>query len=119
MHPDNPLTARVFVNRVWGHLFGEHLVRTPSDFGLRCDLPRQQKLLDYLATEFTAGGWSLKQLVRELVTTSTYRQSSTPSRELLAADPENELWGRANRRRLDFESLRDRLLDVADQLDTQ
>lgn len=117
VHPDNPLTARVFVNRVWGHLLGDHLVGTPSDFGLRCDAPLQQPVLDYLAVEFTRGGWSLKQLVRTLVTSSVYRQSSTPSEELLAADPENELWGRANRRRLDFESLRDRLLSAAGELD--
>ena len=119
IHPDNPLTARVFVNRVWGHLFGEHLVNTPSDFGLRCEPPRQQELLDFLAINFVAKGWSLKTLIRELVTSSTYRQSSTPSSELLAADPENTLWGRANRRRLDFESLRDRLLETARLLDTQ
>jgi hypothetical protein len=119
VHPDNPLTARVFVNRVWGHLFGEHLVTTPSDFGLRCEPPRQQELLDFLATDFVAKGCSLKSLIRDLVISSTYRQSSTPSSELLAADPENFLWGRTNRRRLDFESLRDRLLEVAGQLDTQ
>jgi hypothetical protein len=119
VHPNNPLTARVFVNRVWGHLFGQHLVTTPSDFGLRCDPPRQQELLDFLATDFVAKGWSLKSLIRELVMSSTYRQSSTPAPELLAADPENTLWGRSNRRRLDFESLRDRLLQVAGQLDQQ
>jgi hypothetical protein len=119
VHPNNPLTARVFVNRVWGHLFGEELVRTPSDFGLRCEPPRQQDVLDLLAVDFVAHGWSLKWLVRELVTSSTYRQSSTASGRLLATDSENELWGRANRRRLDFESLRDRLLDVAGQLDTR
>ncbi|WP_425397778.1 PSD1 and planctomycete cytochrome C domain-containing protein [Aeoliella sp.] len=119
VHPDNPLTARVFANRVWGHLFGEQLVGTPSDFGLRCDAPRQQQVLDLLAVDFQSSGWSLKQLVRQLVTSSTYQQSSTASDELLAADAENALWGRANRRRLDFESLRDRLLAVADQLDTR
>ena len=117
VHPDNPLTARVFVNRVWGHLFGEQLVRTPSDFGLRCEEPKHRQLLDLMAVQLVADGWSLKQLVRELVTSSTYRQSSVAAVELLAADPENELWGRANRRRLDFESLRDRLLQVAGQLD--
>ena len=118
VHPDNPLTARVFVNRVWGQLFGEHLVDTPSDFGLRCDPPRQQAVLDYLAADFMQRGWSLRRLVRELVGSSTYRQSSMPNAELLAADPENQLWGRANRRRLDFESVRDRLLAAAGQLDT-
>ena len=119
VHPDNPLTTRVFVNRIWGHLFGEQLVQTPSDFGLRCEPPRQQDVLDLLAVDFAKHEWSLKWLVRELVTSSTYRQSSTPSTDLLAADPENELWGRAERRRLDFEALRDRLLTVAGRLDTR
>ncbi|TWT78303.1 Planctomycete cytochrome C [Posidoniimonas polymericola] len=114
----NPLTARVFVNRVWGHLFGEQLVRTPSDFGLRCDAPRQQAVLDHLAVRFMEHDWSLKWLVRELVTSSTYRQSSHADAALLAADAENVLWGRTNRRRLDFESMRDRLLAAAELLDT-
>lgn len=115
---DNPLTARVFVNRVWGHLFGEQLVRTPSDFGLRCAPPRQQAVLDHLAVQFMDNGWSLKWLVRELVTSSTYRQSAQASLALASVDSENELWGRAFRRRLDFESLRDRLLDAGGLLDT-
>lgn len=118
VHADNPLTARVYVNRVWGHLFGEQLVGTPSDFGLRCEAPLQQDVLDLLAIEFAEHEWSLQWLVRELVTSSTYRQSSTANAKLLAADAENALWGRMNRRRLDFESLRDRLLAVAGKLDT-
>ncbi|QDU58959.1 PSD1 and planctomycete cytochrome C domain-containing protein [Aeoliella mucimassa] len=119
VHPQNPLTSRVFVNRVWGHLLGEQLVGTPSDFGLRCDAPVQRELLDLLAVDFQQNGWSLKQLVRQIVGSSTYQQTSLASDELLAADAENALWGRANRRRLDFESLRDRLLEVAGQLDTR
>lgn len=115
--PENPLTARVFVNRVWGHLFGEQLVLTPSDFGLRSDVPRQQAVLDLLATDFVSNGWSLKWLVRELVTSSTYRQSSQADPALVAADPENLLWGRMNRRRRDFEALRDGLLTVSGRLD--
>ncbi|WP_197530364.1 PSD1 and planctomycete cytochrome C domain-containing protein [Bythopirellula polymerisocia] len=115
--PENPLTARVFVNRVWGHLFGEQLVRTPSDFGLRSEAPRQQAVLDLLAVDFVESGWSLKWLVRELVTSSTYRQSSQATPELLVADPENLLWGRMNRRRRDFEALRDGLLAVSGRLD--
>jgi len=113
----NPLTARVFVNRVWGHLYGEQLVQTPSDFGLRSEVPRQQAVLDLLATDFVGNRWSLKWLVRELVTSSTYRQSSTADPQLIAADPENLLWGRMNRRRLDFEALRDGLLKASGRLD--
>ncbi|QEG37990.1 PSD1 and planctomycete cytochrome C domain-containing protein [Bythopirellula goksoeyrii] len=115
--PENPLTARVFVNRVWGHLFGEQLVGTASDFGLRSDIPRQQAVLDLLATDFMSKGWSLKWLVRELVTSSTYRQSSQADPATLAADPENQLWGRMNRRRRDFEALRDGLLAVSGRLE--
>lgn len=116
--PQNPLTARVFVNRVWGHLFGDHLVDTPSDFGLRSRPPVQQDVLDQLAVEFVENDWSLKWLVRELVTTRAYRQSSEASPALAAADPENLLWGRAFLRRRDFESMRDALLCVADRLDS-
>ena len=115
----NPLTARVFVNRVWGHLHGKPLVATPSDFGLRCDPPPHQALLDSLATDFVDHGWSLKWLIREIVSSSTYRLASTPGDELLAADPENLLLGRANRRRRDFEALRDGLLKVSGQLDNR
>ncbi len=116
-HAENPLTARVFVNRVWGHLFGEQLVRSPSDFGLRSEAPHHQDLLDLLATDFVNNGWSLKWLIREIVTSSTYRQSSEAAPELVIADPENQLWGRMNRRRLDFEALRDGLLNVSGRLD--
>ncbi len=114
---ENPLTARVFVNRVWGHLFGEQLVRTPSDFGLQSEAPRQQAVLDLLAVDFMGNHWSLKWLVRELVTSSTYRQSSQVEPALLATDPENLLWGRMNRRRRDFEAMRDGLLAVSGRLD--
>lgn len=116
-HPENPLTARVFVNRVWGHLFGEQLVGSPSDFGLSSEAPRQQAVLDLLASDFVSNGWSLKWLVRELVTSSTYCQSSNADSSHGQADPENQLWGRMNRRRLDFESLRDNLLEVSGRLE--
>ena len=115
--PENPLTARHLVNRVWGHLFGEQLVRTPSDFGLRSDPPKQQAVLDLLATDFVSQGWSLKGLVRELVTSSTYRQSSQVNPATITADPENLLWGRMNRRRRDFEAMRDGLLAVSGRLE--
>ncbi len=115
---DNPLTARVFVNRVWGHLTGKPLVSTPSDFGLRCPPPVQQPLLDSLTVDFVNHGWSLKWLVREITTSSTYRLSSQPTHEQLAVDAENDLLGRAHRRGRDFEAMRDAILFVGDRLDT-
>jgi len=115
--PQNPLTARVFVNRVWGHLFGSHLVDTPSDFGLRSMPPVQQDVLDQLAVEFVEQGWSMKWLVRKLVMSRAYRRASEVSPALAAADPENQLWGHANLRRRDFESMRDAMLVVSERLD--
>jgi len=106
----NPLTARVFVNRVWGHLFGAGLVRTPSDFGLRSEPPSHPELLDYLASEFMARGWSTKALIRELVLSGAYRQSCEGDPSAARSDPENLLLSRMNRRRLDFESMRDAFL---------
>lgn len=114
---DNPLTARVFVNRVWGHLFGEGLVLTPSDFGLRSEPPSHPELLDHLASEFVADGWSVKNLIRRIVLSSTYRQSSDGAAAGLQRDPENRLLWKMNRRRLDFEALRDSLLAVSGDLD--
>ncbi|MCA9216121.1 MAG: PSD1 domain-containing protein [Planctomycetales bacterium] len=115
--PQNPLTARVFVNRVWAHLMGDHLVNTPSDFGVRSDLPAHQKLLDYLAVDFMESGWSTKSLIRNIVLSRTYRQQSLDRTDAVAVDPENALYWKANRRRLDFEALRDAMLKVADHLD--
>jgi hypothetical protein len=115
--PANPLTSRVFVNRVWGHLFGRHLVETPSDFGLRSEHPVHQELLDHLAVDFVRHDWSLKWLVRELVTSRVYQQSSANRPECAAVDPENNLYWRMLPRRLDFEALRDSLLIVCGQLD--
>ncbi|MDE0623481.1 MAG: PSD1 and planctomycete cytochrome C domain-containing protein [Bryobacterales bacterium] len=115
---ENPLTARVFVNRVWGHLFGEGLVRTPSDFGRRGDPPSHPKLLDYLATEFAEDGWSTKNLIRRIVLSKAYRQSSDSRPEGVAEDPSNRLLWRQNRTRLSFEALRDTMLSVAGNLDT-
>ena len=113
----NPLTARVFVNRVWGHLFGAGLVRTPSDFGLRSDPPAHRALLDHLAVTFMEDDWSVKRLIRRIVLSSTYQQQSRIRPEANAEDPENLLLWRANRRRLDFEAMRDSLLSVAGKLD--
>jgi hypothetical protein len=115
--PDNPLTARVLANRVWAHHFGAGLVRTPSDFGLRGDPPTHPELLDYLAARFVEDGWSVKSLHRLILLSSTYRQSSADTPALRLADPDNLLLARQNRRRLDFEALRDSLLAVAGRLD--
>ena len=114
---DNPLTARVMVNRLWMHHFGAALVRTPGDFGTRGDAPTHPELLDWLAASFVEDGWSLKRVHRLLLLSATYRQSSAEVPKLADADPENRLLGRMNRRRLEFEPLRDGLLAVADRLD--
>jgi mono/diheme cytochrome c family protein len=116
---DNPLTARVFVNRVWLHHFGAGLVNTPGDFGVRTEAPVQRELLDYLAATFMENGWSAKQLHRLIVLSATYQQSSDASAKNIAADPENHYLHHMNRRRLDFESLRDTLLAVSGKLDLQ
>jgi mono/diheme cytochrome c family protein len=113
---DNPLTARVLVNRVWQHHFGEGLVRTPGDFGLRGEPPTHPELLDYLAATFVEDGWSLKKLHRMILLSCTYQQSSDPPRASML-DPDNRLVGRMNRRRLEFEPLRDSFLAVAGRLD--
>jgi uncharacterized protein DUF1553/uncharacterized protein DUF1549/cytochrome c len=115
--PKNPLTARVMANRVWGHLFGHALVRTPSDFGTRSDPPTHPELLDWLAARFVESGWSVKNLHRLIVTSATYRQSSAAPPELTKADPENRLLAHMSRKRLTFEGLRDGLLTAAGRLD--
>ena len=112
----NPVAARVMVNRVWQRLFGEGLVRTPSDFGFRGDLPTHPELLDTLAANFRQT-WSMKQLIRQLVLSETYRQSSADRPEARAKDPENKLLWRMPRRRLDFEAMRDAMLATAGKLD--
>jgi hypothetical protein len=114
---DNPLTARVLVNRVWMHHFGKGLVRTPSNFGLRGEPPTHPELLDYLAATFVDEGWSIKKLHRLIVLSQTYRQSSDNDPGYDRADPENRLLGKMNRRRLDFEALRDSLLAAAGRPD--
>ena len=114
---DNPLTARVYVNRVWQQHFGGGLVGTAGDFGVRTEAPKHRELLDYLAAAFMENGWSTKQLHRLIVMSSTYQQSSDAASKSLAADPENHLLHHMNRRRLDYESLRDTLLAVSGHLD--
>jgi hypothetical protein len=118
--PDHPLTARVFVNRIWQHHFGAGLVKTVNDFGTRGDRPSHPELLDWLAATLVENGWRIKPIHRLLVLSSTYRQSSknrTPSAALAASsDPENRLLWRFNRRRLSAEELRDAMLAVAGRL---
>jgi len=114
---ENPLTARVFVNRVWQDHFGAAIVRTPSDFGHQGEKPTDPKLLDYLASTFMEKGWSIKKLQRLIVTSATYRQSSEVSKAGYEADPDNRNWGRMNRRRLDLEQMRDSIISAAGRLD--
>jgi hypothetical protein len=113
----NPLTPRVAVNRLWMLHFGFGLSRTPGDFGLRGDAPTHPELLDYLAARLVSDGWSIKKLHRAMVLSATYRQS--PSNTVAEErDPENLLWARANRRKLEFEALRDAMLAAAGRLDS-
>ncbi len=110
------LAGRVIVNRVWGWHFGRPLVTTPSNFGKLGDAPSHPELLDDLTARFIAGGWSLKNLHREIVTSATYRQASTGTREFITSDPENKWLSRANRNRLDVEAWRDGVLQAAGAL---
>lgn len=115
--PSHPLTARVEVNRFWEHLFGRGLVATSEDFGTRGEKPSHPRLLDWLAKEFVAGGWSRKELVRLIVTSATYRQSSHVRPELMEMDPKNLLLARQNRFRVESEATRDLYLAVAGLLE--
>lgn len=114
---DNPLTARVFVNRVWLALMGSALVDTVSDFGLRSDPPTNPQLLDWLAADFVAHGWSVKHLIREVVLSRVYRQASMAREDGLTRDPENRLYWRQNRKRMDLEPMRDAMLAASGRLD--
>jgi hypothetical protein len=115
--PDNTLSARVMVNRVWHHLMGAGIVRTMDNFGHTGELPSHPELLDHLAVRFMQEGWSIKKLIREIVLSRTFAMSSETNAEGAKADPENRLLWRMNRRRLDAESLRDTILSVSGQLD--
>lgn len=115
---ENPLTARVVVNRVWMHHFGEPLVTSPSDFGVRTEKPVQAELLDYFAGRLIDSDWSLKALHREILTSNAYRQSDRFDEKAYAADPENRLHWRYERRRLEWEPLRDSIVGAAGRLDT-
>ncbi len=114
-----PLAARVLVNRVWQWHFGSGLVATASDFGTRGEMPSHPELLDSLAAQFIASGWSVKQLHRDILLSATYQQSSADSPVCRTTDPDNRLLWRMNRRRLGFEELRDSCLQSAGRLDLQ
>lgn len=114
--PENPLTARVMANRIWHYHFGRGIVGTPSDFGVKGDRPTHPALLDWLASEFMRNGWSIKQMHRLIMTSSTYRQSSLYRADAAKIDPENKLLWRFPRKRLEGETIRDSALAVAGML---
>jgi len=114
---ENPLTARVIVNRVWQWHFGAGLVRTPNNFGMLSEPPSHPELVDWLASTFVADGWSLKKLHRRIVLSEAYQQSSDASPETLTRDPENRWLGRFSPRRLEAEAIRDAMLAVTGRLD--
>ncbi len=114
---EHPLTARVYVNRVWRHLFGKGLVATTDNFGKMGQRPSHPELLDYLASKFIEDGWSTKKLIREIILSRVFRMSTTAEATSAAVDPENRLLWRANRRRVDAEVLRDSMLAISGQLD--
>jgi hypothetical protein len=114
---DNPLTARVMVNRVWAMLFGTGLVETEEDFGTQGALPSHPELLDWLAVRFIDDGWSLKHLHRRILLSAVYQQASVVPREALVRDPDNRWLGRFSPRRLEAEAIRDALLFVGGRLD--
>ena len=113
-NPENPLTARVIVNRIWQHHFGTGLVRTPSDFGVRAEAPSHLELLDWLAREFVRSGWSVKALHRLIMASAVYQQGSAA---VPSSDPDDRLLSSFPRQRLDFEQMRDALLAVSGELD--
>lgn len=115
---DNPVTARVIVNRVWQWHFGEGLVRTPNNFGLNSEPPSHPELLDWLAARFIEEGWSLKKLHRSILLTAAYQRSSRAPPEEIASDPENRWLVRFAPRRLEAEAIRDAMLFVSGQLDS-
>ncbi|MEP3480394.1 MAG: DUF1553 domain-containing protein [Fuerstiella sp.] len=114
----NPLTRRVYVNRIWQHLMGEGIVRTPDNFGMTGQRPTHPELLDYLASTFvTEDEWSTKSLIRRIVLSRTFRLSSAVTESQVAADPDNQLLTRGFRQRIDAEALRDAMLRISDELD--
>jgi hypothetical protein len=114
---DNPLTARVAINRIWMHHFGDGFVRTPDDLGVMSEAPSHPELLDYLSARFVEEGWSFKKMHKLIMLSSTYQQSSDTNLTYAKADPDNRLHWRANLRRLDFEAIRDSMLQFTGKLD--
>ncbi len=119
LRPDNPLTARIIVNRIWHYVFGRGICETVDNFGRMGEKPTHPELLDYLAVRFVEGGWSMKDLIRELVLTETFRIESTPSPRALEIDPANELLSHARVRRLEAEAIRDAMLTASGELDPE
>ncbi|MBC8167201.1 MAG: DUF1553 domain-containing protein, partial [Bryobacteraceae bacterium] len=114
----NPLTARVYVNRIWHHLFGRGIVSTTENFGSRGELPSHPELLDHLATRFVHHRWSTKKMIREIVLSHTYQTASLQEDpKAIEIDPDNKLLWRSNRRRLEVEAIRDTILQASGRLD--
>jgi Protein of unknown function (DUF1553)/Protein of unknown function (DUF1549)/Planctomycete cytochrome C len=116
---DNPLTARVYVNRIWEQFFGRGIVRTVGDFGMQGELPSHPELLDWVAKDFQENGWNIKRLVAQIVTSATYMQSSNISKKQLETDPDNIYLSRAPRLRFQAEIVRDHILATSDLLNTE
>jgi hypothetical protein len=117
--PTHPLTARVMVNRIWQYHFGAGIVRTPSNYGKLGERPTHPELLDFLAEAFVRSGWSIKKMHRLIMLSATYQQGSEAEPDTHKIDPDNQLFGRMNRRRLEAEAVRDSLLSVSGKLEGQ
>ena len=117
--PNNPLTTRVAVNRIWHHLLGRGIVESVDNFGVLGKRPTHPELLDYLANAFAVDGWSVKRMIKRIVMTETYQMSSRPNPEAIAIDPDNNLLHRARIRRLQGESIRDSILQVSGSINTK
>ncbi|MEJ0055700.1 MAG: DUF1553 domain-containing protein [Bacteroidota bacterium] len=118
VNPDNPLTSRVMVNRIWYHLFGRGIVETVDNFGLQGKLPTHPGLLDFLAIKFQKDGWSTKKMIRYILMSDAFKRSVTAPGEVDKIDPENLLLSHFPRQRLEAEEIRDGLLAVSGRLDT-
>jgi Protein of unknown function (DUF1553)/Protein of unknown function (DUF1549)/Planctomycete cytochrome C len=116
---DNPLTARVYVNRIWEQFFGRGIVKTVGDFGMQGELPSHPELLDWLAKDFQENGWNIKRLIAQIVTSATYMQSSNITKNQLETDPDNIYLSRASRLRFQAEIVRDHILATSDLLNTE